>query len=72
MMNDIENDWGDASVSVTVILTGNRPSVVGVPVITPPLKLSPGARAPVSDQLYRPLPPEGVSDSAYGWPIWGC
>ena len=34
--------------------------------ITPPLKLSPGGRAPVSDQLYGPLPPEAVSDSVNG------
>ena len=58
MMNDTENDWGDASVSVTVIVTRNRPSMVGVPVITPPLTLSPGGR-PVPDQLYAPFPPEG-------------
>jgi len=72
MMNDTEADWGDASVSVTVMVTVNRPTVVGVPVITPPLKLSPVGRGPVSDQLYEPLPPEGVSDSVYGSPTVGC
>ena len=72
MMNDTEAVWGDASVSVTVMVTRNRPSVVGVPVITPPLKLSPGARVPVSDQLYWPLPPEAESDSVYGSPTAGC
>ena len=72
MMNDTEADWGDASVSVTVIVMKNRPSLVGVPVITPPLKLSPGARVPVSDQLYWPLPPEAESDSVYGSPTVGC
>ena len=72
MMNDTEADWGDASVSVTVTVTGNRPSVVGVPVITPPLKLSPGGRVPVSDQLYGPLPPEGVSDRREWLAERGC
>ena len=73
-MNDTENDWGDASVSVTVtVMVGRiRTSVVGVPAITPPLKLSPGGRGPVSDQLYEPLPPEGVSDSVYAWSSVGC
>src|SRR5580692_1520954 len=72
MMNDTDADWGDASVSETVMLTRNRPALVGVPVITPPLKLSPGGRGPVSDQLYEPLPPEGVSDSVYAWSSVGC
>jgi hypothetical protein len=72
MMNDTEAVWGDASVSVTVMVTRNRPSAVGVPVITPPLRLSPGGRVPVSDQLYGPLPPEGVSDRLNGTSIWGC
>jgi hypothetical protein len=72
MMNDTEADWGDASVSVTVMVTRNRPSVVGVPLITPPLKLSPGASVPVSDQWYGPLPPEAVSDSVYGLSTGGC
>ena len=71
MMNDTEADWGDASVSVTVTVTRNLPSVVGVPLITPPLKLSPGGR-PVADQLYGPLPPEAVSDSVNGSSSWGC
>jgi hypothetical protein len=72
MMNDTEADWGDASVSVTVTVTVNRPTAVGVPVITPPLKLSPVGRGPVSDQLYGPLPPEAVSDSVYGSSKSGC
>ena len=46
--------------------------MVGVPVITPPLKLSPGGRAPVSDQWYGPPPPEAVSVSVYGSSTPGC
>src|ERR1700734_3965170 len=72
MMNDTDADWGDASVSVTVMVTRNRPTLEGAPVITPPLKLRPGGSGPVSDQLYGPLPPDGVSDSVYGSPTVGC
>jgi hypothetical protein len=63
-------DCGDASLSVTVtvIVKGSRLSMV--PVITPSLKVSPVGR-PLSDQLYGPCPPEGVSVKLNGRPIAG-
>src|SRR5712691_2188735 len=51
-------DTGDVpAVSLSVTTTTNRPVVVGVPLITPPLMPSPGGRL-LADQLYWPLPPE--------------
>jgi hypothetical protein len=46
--------------SVTVTVIGELPGVVGVPVIVHPVRMRPGGRAPVIEQVYGPVPPEGV------------
>ena len=70
MMNDTESDWGDASVSVTVMVTRNRPSLRGGARDHAAAEGQPGCQGPVCDQLYGPLPPEGVSDRVNGSPTW--
>ena len=72
MMKDTDAVCGDASLSVTVMVTGYRfPLAVGVPLTTPLLKLSPGGRTPVTDQLYGSLPPDSLSDRVNDCPTVG-
>lgn len=72
MMKVTDALCGDASVSVTVMVTGKRPASLGVPLTTPSLKLSPGGSVPDSDQVYAPLPPDGCRDSENARPTTGC
>lgn len=46
--------------SVTVTVIGELPGVVGVPLIVQPVRIRPGGRVPVMEQVYGPVPPEGV------------
>ena len=46
--------------SVTVTVIGELPGVVGVPLIVQPVRMRPAGRVPVTEQLYGPVPPDGV------------
>ena len=51
--------------SVTVTVIGELPAVVGVPVIVHPVRMRPAGRVPVIEQVYGPVPPDGVMVPVY-------